>query len=164
DLRRFERGEAIVARPAGRLARAARWARRRPTAAALLAAGLLMLAGVTGAAVWYVDNRIEVQHRARQVNREANDAVDQAELQLKDLRARLDDPVRVRELLSDIDRWQATVDQARQAWQRARSACVGNEALIAEPTRDRLRAVEATLSSEEAGYRLAQDLDDILAE
>ena len=36
DLRRFERGEPIVARPLGWLGRLVRWVRRRPTAAALL--------------------------------------------------------------------------------------------------------------------------------
>ena len=38
DLRRFERGEPILARPLGPLGRLGRWARRRPTAAALSAA------------------------------------------------------------------------------------------------------------------------------
>ena len=44
DLRRFERGEPITARPVGRIERLARWARRRPTAAAL--AGVLPLAAL----------------------------------------------------------------------------------------------------------------------
>jgi WD40 repeat protein len=35
DLRRFQAGEPVVARPTGRLERAIKWARRRPTAAAL---------------------------------------------------------------------------------------------------------------------------------
>ena len=39
DLRRFQRGEPIAARPLGHLARMARWARRRPTAAALSGVG-----------------------------------------------------------------------------------------------------------------------------
>ncbi len=175
DLRHFERGEPILARPPGPLELAVRWARRRPTAAVLLAAGVVMLAGLTGAAVWYVGDRArlhyedelrraEVQNRRGQVNREADDALDQAERHLKDLRASLEDPVWVRELLSDIDRWQAMVEQVRQACQRARSACVGNEALVREETRARLQTVEATLASEEANYRLARDLDDIWAE
>ena len=42
DLRGFERGEPITARPVGRIERLARWARCRPTAAAL--AGVLPLA------------------------------------------------------------------------------------------------------------------------
>src|SRR5262249_61930676 len=133
----------------------ARGARLWRAAAVLLAVGLLMLAGVTGAAVWYLGDRArlryedalrdaEVQHRGRQVNREANDALDQAELHLKDLRARLDDPRRVHELLSDIDRWQSVVEQARQDWQRALSACAGSEALVADQTRARIKTVQAT--------------------
>ena len=42
DLRRFLRGEPIAARPAGPLERLARWARRSPAAAALLAVTLLV--------------------------------------------------------------------------------------------------------------------------
>ncbi len=108
DLRRFERGEPIVARPVGRLERAAKWSRRRPTAATLLATMLLLLAGVTAAAVWYVGDRnrlrhedslrdAEVHNRARQVNREALAALDRAALHLTDLRTKVDDPVQVRE-------------------------------------------------------------------
>jgi tetratricopeptide (TPR) repeat protein len=175
DLRRFDRGEPIAARPASRLERAAKWARRRPAAAVLLASGLLMIAGVTGAAVWYVGDRarlryedglrsVEVQNRGREVNRAANDALDQAEFHLKDLRARLDDPLRVRELLSDIDRWHLIVEQARQAWQRAQSARAGNEALVTDQAQARIRTVETTLSGEYTGYLLARELDDLLAE
>jgi hypothetical protein len=47
DLRRWLKGEPILARPAGRLERLAKWARRRP-AAALLAVSALALAAVLG--------------------------------------------------------------------------------------------------------------------
>jgi serine/threonine-protein kinase len=168
DLRRFGRGEPIVARPVGRLGRAAKWVRRRPTAAALLAAGLLGLAGVLAAVVWYVDDRARVQSeegmRGAQVNREANVALAEAERHLKSLRAKLDDPVQVRELLSDIDRWQGLVEQARETYQRAVSACVGNEGLVAEETQARLRAVAAAVVREQAAYELAKELDDIAVE
>jgi serine/threonine-protein kinase len=134
DLRRFEKGEPITARPPGALERAAKWVRRRPTAAALLAAAFLMFAGVTAGAMWYVDQRARLHseedaHRA-QVNHDANTALAQAQSRLKDLRDQLDDPVRVWELLSEIDKWQAAVEQARQDWQRAKSACDENEALV----------------------------------
>jgi serine/threonine-protein kinase len=50
DLRRFLRGEPIAARPAGRVERLARWARRNPAAAALVAVTLLVATTVLGAA------------------------------------------------------------------------------------------------------------------
>ena len=49
DLRRFLRGEQIAARRAGRLERLARWARRSPAAAALLAITLLVATTLLGA-------------------------------------------------------------------------------------------------------------------
>jgi eukaryotic-like serine/threonine-protein kinase len=175
DLRRFERGEPIVARPVGHVERAAKWSRRRPAVATLLATGLLLVAGVTAAAVWYVGDRnrlryegslrdSEVQNRGRQINREAMAALDQAELHLTDLRNKADNPVQVREMLSDLDQWQSQLEQARQAYQRAQSARVGNENLVTEEARARFRKVQATLSSEEASYRLVTELDAIAAD
>jgi WD40 repeat protein/tRNA A-37 threonylcarbamoyl transferase component Bud32 len=51
DLRRFLKGEPVRARPAGRLERAARWVRRRPAAAALLAVSALAALALVGLAV-----------------------------------------------------------------------------------------------------------------
>jgi serine/threonine-protein kinase len=168
DLRRFERGEPITARPVGPLERAAKWARRRPTAAALLAAGLLVLAGITAAAVWYADDRAqrraEVEHRGRQVNRDANAALDQAEQELKDLRAQLDDEPRAWQLFSDIDRWHAMVEQAGLDLRRAKSASAENEGLLAEQTRERIQAVDAAVAREQAAYGLAKELDTLAVE
>jgi serine/threonine-protein kinase len=168
DLHRFERHEPITARPPGALERAAKWVRRRPATAALLAAGLLGLAAVLAAALWYVDDRARLRSeqglRGAQVNREANAALDEAEKHLKGLRARLDDPVPSWALLSDIDQWQRLVEQARQDWQRAETACVGNEALVTEETQARILAVEAAVAREEAAYGLARELDNIAVE
>ena len=91
DLRRFERGEPITARPPGPLERAAKWVRRRPTAAALLAASVLMLAGVTLAAVWYAGDRARRHAEAKSRSLAANAALDDAENHLKSLRSKLDD-------------------------------------------------------------------------
>ncbi len=54
ELGRFLRGEPIAARPAGRLERLARWARRQPAAATLLAGTLLVAATVLGGAGWLI--------------------------------------------------------------------------------------------------------------
>jgi tRNA A-37 threonylcarbamoyl transferase component Bud32/tetratricopeptide (TPR) repeat protein len=46
DIRRWQKGEPILARPAGYLERLAKWIRRRPTAAALIGVATLALATV----------------------------------------------------------------------------------------------------------------------
>ncbi len=55
DLRRFQQGEAIEARPAGRLERAVKWARRHPAQAAAYALVVLVLGlgGVGGSVTWF---------------------------------------------------------------------------------------------------------------
>ncbi len=67
DLRRFLDGEVIEARPAGRVARARRWARRHRGRAALLLAlvGLVVLASAGGAAFLYeMRRRVAVERIA----------------------------------------------------------------------------------------------------
>jgi tetratricopeptide (TPR) repeat protein len=130
----------------------------------LAAAGLLMLAGVTAAAVWYAADRARLRADSRSRDRETNVALAQAEDHVKDLRARLDDPVAVRELLSDIDKWQGMVEQTRQDLQRAKSASVGNEALMTEETWARLQVVEAAVNREQTAYDQAKELDEIAVE
>jgi WD40 repeat protein len=81
DLRRWLKGEAIRARPAGRLERAARWARRHPAAAA--AYGLLtalVLVGGGGGAVW-------LWQRAESARADATKAQGEAETARDDLQA-----------------------------------------------------------------------------
>jgi WD40 repeat protein len=52
DLRRFQAGEPILARPVGLPERAAKWVKRRPLVAALLAAVVLVTAAGAGAFAW----------------------------------------------------------------------------------------------------------------
>lgn len=74
DLRRFERGEPIVARPLGRVGRLVRWARRRPAAAGLLAVTLAAAATVVGAGGWLIGRQI-VTARAVEADLRAADGL-----------------------------------------------------------------------------------------
>jgi serine/threonine-protein kinase len=54
DLRRFQRGEPITARPAGLLERTAKWVRRHPTPSAVLAASLVIASLLVCVGLWFV--------------------------------------------------------------------------------------------------------------
>src|SRR6185437_9054495 len=56
DLHRFLDGEAIAARPAGRLAWLARRIRRRPVLSAVAAAGTLFTVALLGAGLWLISD------------------------------------------------------------------------------------------------------------
>jgi WD40 repeat protein/serine/threonine protein kinase/tetratricopeptide (TPR) repeat protein len=65
DLRRFQDGETIRARPTPAWERAVKWSRRRPGAAALLAAGVVvLLATIAGGLAWHARLKAEAEHEA----------------------------------------------------------------------------------------------------
>jgi serine/threonine-protein kinase len=70
DLGRFQRGEAIAARPEGPVARLARRVRRRPALSAAVAASVLLLCVVVGGGLWVLSDRA--------ADRRAKDAADAA--------------------------------------------------------------------------------------
>jgi WD40 repeat protein/tRNA A-37 threonylcarbamoyl transferase component Bud32 len=71
DLRRYQAGEPIVARPVGSAERAWRWCRRYPVVASLVstvAALVIALAiGSTAAAIWLGQSRAEVKAKLKQI-------------------------------------------------------------------------------------------------
>jgi tetratricopeptide (TPR) repeat protein len=68
DLHRFLDGKPVLARPVNVIERAVKWARRRPTAATLFAALLILLAGGVATAVWL--ERLAAIRRVETANRE----------------------------------------------------------------------------------------------
>jgi WD40 repeat protein len=87
DLRRWLKGEPIAARPAGRVERVVKWARRRPAVAGLLAALLLAALGLVGFGVGFtlrLDEARREAEAARDVaDREHRSAVDLADREAK---------------------------------------------------------------------------------
>jgi WD40 repeat protein/tRNA A-37 threonylcarbamoyl transferase component Bud32 len=72
DLERFLRGEPIQARPAGRVERLVKWARRRPAVAGFLAVSVLAVLVVLGGLVFFTS-------RLNQRNRDLGEALKRAE-------------------------------------------------------------------------------------
>ena len=66
DLRRFVRGEPILARPAGLLERSSKWVRRRPAHAALAAGAVLAVLSLAGAVLWLGIKRSGIERAARE--------------------------------------------------------------------------------------------------
>jgi serine/threonine protein kinase len=64
DLRRFERGEPIQARPVGPVERAAHWVRCRPSLSGALAFGLLLALALVVTVVWWHGQRTALQATA----------------------------------------------------------------------------------------------------
>jgi eukaryotic-like serine/threonine-protein kinase len=64
DLHRFLGGEAIAARPDGRMARLVRWVRRRPAQSAVLTVATLLLAALFGGSLWLIYDRATVARTA----------------------------------------------------------------------------------------------------
>jgi eukaryotic-like serine/threonine-protein kinase len=106
DLRRFELGEPIVARPTGIVERAVKWVRRHPTWSTLLAATMLLTVTLVGGSTWlavqqaHLRGAIAVDLNAMRAHQEAarwadaRTALERAEALLggggpDDLRARL---------------------------------------------------------------------------
>lgn len=116
ELRRYLRGEPILARPISRTQRAARWAKRNPTlAAAAVLTAVLAVAGPTAAAVIYL------QLQALQASRAANTELvargvsdsDASTARIQSLRSEREQLLAANPALADLpDDWRATL--ARQ--------------------------------------------------
>ncbi len=67
DLRRWQRGEPIVARPVGRVERAVKWAKRNKAGAALVCVSAVLLLAVVGFGVWEAINAIRLKEANAQL-------------------------------------------------------------------------------------------------
>jgi tetratricopeptide (TPR) repeat protein len=87
DLRRFRAGEQVRARPLGPWGRTAKWARRQPTVAALLAAVALALLGGTAVSTW---ERVRAVAAETEVKEEGAKAIAERDEKVRALRKEAD--------------------------------------------------------------------------
>ncbi len=130
DLERWLRGEPIEARPAGRIERLWRWARRRPAVAALAALVLLsLLGGASGiTAAWLhalagwkqarqLGERAQQEHaRAEQGREEAEANLYFSRVTQADLQRRLNKPEEAEQLLQLCVPQETAVDRRGWEW------------------------------------------------
>ncbi len=142
DLRRFERGEVIAARPASFLERALRSVRRHPTLAAALLFGLLMILAAVGGSLWLIAERQTSRHGIENDLQEAvrlqgKSQWSEAQTALERARGRLGDRgfPDLRGLLDQADRDQAAaarLDQIRSDRAISNGGRFGSSRPIAE--------------------------------
>jgi eukaryotic-like serine/threonine-protein kinase len=144
DLRRFDRGEPIAARPLGRLGRLARWARRRPTAAALsgvLVVTALLALALVGGGLWLTGQRQATAQAAEDDLREADELLQQSDLPgaraaLERAKGRLgaggwsDVQQRVQQAEAELQRREDRVAYARQLEKRLETIRLGRCNLV----------------------------------
>jgi serine/threonine-protein kinase len=98
DLRCFLHGEAIAARPEGRLERLARGVRRRPTLVVGLTAGVLLATALVGGGLWVRGERAANERATEEVQR-----LDQSRRDQEAALERLDQARRERRLAERLD-------------------------------------------------------------
>jgi WD40 repeat protein/tetratricopeptide (TPR) repeat protein len=116
DLRRFLKGEHVLARPAGLTARGLKWVRRRPAVAGLLAPVVALTAAGLGGVAWSYGRAVDERDRARAAEKDADDQRGEAERQTKE----------VTRLLGEAERAKTQARADAEAARRARDEAEGS--------------------------------------
>jgi eukaryotic-like serine/threonine-protein kinase len=165
DLGRWLNGEAIRARPVGKLERLWRWGRRHPSSAALLASVLMMLAVLFSAALWYVNDRGERQ--AERIRAESKDAERLARLE-QGVETAIESAYVLRErswtLTDRPEEWRAVLSSARSAQKRAESLIEQDPEQIDPSLRSRVETLTRELNADEQDLQFAARYDAIRLE
>jgi serine/threonine-protein kinase len=117
DLRRFQNHEPIRARAVGRAERFAKWIRRQPAAAALLALGTVCALAVVAITVWYIRDQADrqTQEDARKLETAEREAVSQVQ------RLLVANIAQVPVIIADLDRHRCVKRMPRRTKARPRN-------------------------------------------
>jgi hypothetical protein len=132
DLRHFLAGEPILARPVGRWQRLAKWARRRPAAAGLVAFSCLALLAALAAGAWFTQRLATELQKTRRAHRETVAAKRELETALaRQVGAALDADLRQLEM---VPQSVAALLAGREKWNEEQLEA-GARALVAKDKR-----------------------------
>jgi serine/threonine-protein kinase len=166
DLRRFQAGEPILARPVGQVERTWKWMRLHPAATALWAAVMVLALGLSAAAVWYTNeqadrelaealHRAEGQHQLQLREEDRKREADRTTLRLEQVK-REQALLRQEEKKHEAERTRTAVQgalkqaaelQAKALWRQARATLQHQLVLLGPSGDDQLRQdVETTLT------------------
>jgi WD40 repeat protein/serine/threonine protein kinase/Flp pilus assembly protein TadD len=112
DLRRFVAGEPIVARPAPFWERGVKWARRRPTIAALLIAVSILLASLLGLGIW---SYAEINRSLKEARDERTKAEALAETEAQ-ARGRAQEQTTIAETRAEDLAWEDYINRVNRAY------------------------------------------------
>jgi serine/threonine-protein kinase len=165
DLRRFQAGEPIKARPVGKTERLLKWIRRRPTAAGLIVTGTLLLLTLTigGPLVAGQLSRqaAEREHRLALRERDIAEALAQARQARGELLDKLRQPGGVHDLLNNPTTWKHHIQSAQGALRRARDREKDAEDPIAEALLAEIESLEKLVIQDAADRKLALALEKV---
>ena len=80
---------------------------------------MLLVLGGSAWGLWFQGERVRQEERGAYLNKEVRRPWRSRKRHLQKLRAQVDDPKRVPELLSEPDKWRDQLRLARLAWQQA---------------------------------------------
>src|SRR5262249_151842 len=120
----------------------------------LAVAVVVLMLGASAFGLWYVNHQARRDQEQGRLNQEVSTALDEAVRLRDDLHARLSDPRRAAQLLSELLQWQVLLDSARASWKRADTLAAGGRDLLPAELQDRLTALAEQLADDERDRQL----------
>jgi tetratricopeptide (TPR) repeat protein/serine/threonine protein kinase len=162
DLGRYLKDEHIQARRPGLYQRGAKWVRRHRFAATAAVVALLLLLMGGGAAAWWARHyQAEAERRQEKQEQAIVGALEQVRQLRQALHSKLARPGGVFQLLNKPGEWQAQIQAARIAWQRAQEFQEGAEGAAAAKWREEIQSLDEGLQKDEAERTLAVSLEKV---
>jgi tetratricopeptide (TPR) repeat protein len=161
DLRRFQAGEPVRARPVGAVETAWRWCRRQPALAGLWAAAVLLSCLSVAGALWYQGQRAEAVRKEGRTEGGVRLALQQCRDICEKLRADLTKPGGVQQQLDKSAEWQAAIATARSHLDRARLLAANQDKALEGELATSLQELDQELVRDEGDYCLAARLEQI---